>query len=316
MHVSSLLRMNWFVQNFLLTQTVPISILDVGSYDVNGSYRPLFQDKRFDYTGLDIEAGPNVDIIVTNPYSWKELADESFDVIISGQAFEHIEFFWLTLSEMLRVLKCGGFLCITAPRDEKRHRYPLDAYRFDTDGMIALAKYGNLKILHASTNLAPLRAPREFYSSSGDSLLIAQKPLEWTGLLDHESYRLVPHEEEAYATGFIPFDQQEALRFLDLSQYLQGRKLVLFGAGYVGAEAIAKISPLLPISYICDNNKKKHGQKIGNIEIKEPEALANEDWGATVVMITIRRPCDRTVLTSQLFGFGVTDIIFYDDISD
>jgi hypothetical protein len=38
--------------------------LDVGSYDINGSYRDIFIEKKYEYYGLDMIEGPNVDIIL------------------------------------------------------------------------------------------------------------------------------------------------------------------------------------------------------------------------------------------------------------
>lgn len=34
--------------------------------------------------------------MLKNPYDWQEIETDSFDLVISGQAFEHIEFFWIT----------------------------------------------------------------------------------------------------------------------------------------------------------------------------------------------------------------------------
>ena len=79
-------------------------VLDVGSYGVNGVYRDLFKENNIEYVGLDIEAGPNVDIVVKDSYCWDCLPDESFDYIISGQAFEHIEYPWLTIKEIYKKL--------------------------------------------------------------------------------------------------------------------------------------------------------------------------------------------------------------------
>lgn len=118
MHPSSLRRMQWFVDTYLPPNSrgpSRRSVLDVGSYDVNGTYRELFDEGRFHYTGLDMEAGPNVDLVPRSPYCWDEIGDDSHDVVISGQALEHIEFFWLTVAEMVRVLRQDGLLCIIAP---------------------------------------------------------------------------------------------------------------------------------------------------------------------------------------------------------
>lgn len=207
MHKASMLRMQYFVETYLIDSTYK-SILDVGSYDVNGSYRELFDVTKFHYTGLDMAAGPNVDIVPKKAYSWTELSNDSYDVIISGQAFEHIEFFWVTMAEMARVLRPGGLMCIIVPRDLALHRYPLDCYRFDADGMIALARYSNLVPLHASTHLAPKNAPPVWYTDA-DSVLIAKKPMDWKGMIDFKEYDFVETDIEVLTTGFISENQQE-----------------------------------------------------------------------------------------------------------
>ena len=54
--------------------------------------------------------GANVDIIPEDPYSWSMIPDRSFDVVISGQSLGARRAFLLTIKEMERVLKCGGYL--------------------------------------------------------------------------------------------------------------------------------------------------------------------------------------------------------------
>lgn len=107
MHVSTMKRMEWFVNHYI-GEGNGAKVLDVGSYDVNGTYKELFEGKSVKYFGLDIAEGPNVDIVMETPYSWNNIEDESFDYIISGQAFEHIEFPWLTIKEIYKKLKPGG----------------------------------------------------------------------------------------------------------------------------------------------------------------------------------------------------------------
>lgn len=207
MHKSSLLRMEWFVQNYVSAHDKRTRILDVGSYGVNGTYRRIFDDPRFEYVGLDIEAGPNVDFVPESPYSWKELADDSFDVVISGQALEHIEFFWITVAEMTRVLKKDGILCIIAPNGFAEHRYPVDCWRFFTDGMIALARYVNLDVLHAHTNSAPSKDNKEWYSATNaDAMLVARKPYSGKPVLvDLGRYKCTPADPRAVGQGMVPY---------------------------------------------------------------------------------------------------------------
>ena len=208
MHKSTLLRMEWFVHNFLAERQGPMKVLDVGSYDVNGSYKHLFNGQQYQYTGLDMVAGQNVDIVPQCPYIWEEIEKESFDVVISGQVFEHVEFPWITISEIARVLKNNGLLCIIVPRLQGRHRYPVDTYRYDVDGVIALARYAGLKPLHASMNQGPKGCPPEWYSESGDTMLIACKPSTWIGCMDIESvksYICFPSDLDELSIGFFDY---------------------------------------------------------------------------------------------------------------
>lgn len=189
MHTTSLKRMKWFKDQYLKP---PASVLDVGSMDVNGSYKPIFHD--YDYVGADIEGGKNVDIVLNNPYKW-DIPTESFDVVISGQAFEHTEFFWVTISEMTRVLKKDGLICIIAPQGFAEHRYPVDCYRFFSDGMVAMARYVGLTVLHAHTNCST-KYDNWYSHFRADSMLIAKKEYYGkTKLVDLNNYVCKPPEQ-------------------------------------------------------------------------------------------------------------------------
>jgi len=207
MHRSSILRMKWFVDNYLAKIETNIKVLDVGSYDVNGSYKHLFDEGKYEYMGLDMAAGPNVDIALKNPYDWHEIETDTFDVVISGQAFEHVEFFWITMSEMTRVLKKDGLLCLVAPNGFGEHRCPVDCYRFFADGMIALARYVSLEPLHAHTNCAPSESDTDWYSERrADSMLIAKKPYDGQPkYIDIRTYKCIPVDQEALRGGLKPY---------------------------------------------------------------------------------------------------------------
>jgi SAM-dependent methyltransferase len=204
MHYTSLLRMDWFIKTYLPGREG--KVLDVGSYNVNGTYKDLFSGRKFEYVGLDITEGPNVDICPKNPYVWSEIPDDSFDVVISGQAFEHIEFFWLTMAEMARVLKKDGLMCVIAPHGFTEHRFPVDCYRFFSDGMLALARYVSLEPLHASTNCAPPNHWDWYSDSQADSVLVARKPYSGPAqFVNLAEYKCVPSDQNALRTGLVPY---------------------------------------------------------------------------------------------------------------
>jgi SAM-dependent methyltransferase len=143
MHASSYENMRKCYERYLKPSHIydreQIVVLDVGSADINGSYREIFSSPKIRYCGLDLMEGASVDLVLPSPYEIP-VADGFADVVICGQMFEHCEYFWLTFREMLRALKSDGFLFLIAPSSGPIHRYPVDCYRFYPDAYKALAK--------------------------------------------------------------------------------------------------------------------------------------------------------------------------------
>jgi SAM-dependent methyltransferase len=125
----------------------PLRVLDLGAmaYAAQDSYRPLFDPPHFEYAGLDVVAGPNVDVVVADPHCWDEVPTASFDVVVSGQALEHDALFWVTLAEISRVLRPGGWTCLIAPSTGPVHRFPLDCWRFYPDAGEAMFAWAGLE---------------------------------------------------------------------------------------------------------------------------------------------------------------------------
>jgi SAM-dependent methyltransferase len=153
-----------------------LTIIDLGSQDINGSYRPLFENATWRYIGVDMAAGANVDVVLADPYDWRELEPESADVIISGQTFEHTEFFWLTMQQIARALKQNGIVCIIAPSSGPEHRFPVDCWRVYPDGLRALARYAQLEVLECWTQWDDLPQYDNESNKWHDSVLVARKP--------------------------------------------------------------------------------------------------------------------------------------------
>lgn len=145
MHDSSYKNMIIFRDKYLDKNKL-LNIADLGSMDLNGSYKPIFENINWKYTGLDVGSGKNVDIVLKDIYNWP-IEDKTFDIVVSGQVFEHIEFIWLTIKEINRILKPGGICCIMAPSSGKVHRYPVDCWRFHIDGFNALAKWAKMEVV-------------------------------------------------------------------------------------------------------------------------------------------------------------------------
>src|SRR5437773_7430880 len=159
----------------------PLKIVDLGSSDYNGSYRSLFDRPPWKYVGADLQTGENVDVVLRDPYHWHEFKSDSVDVVISGQTFEHTEFFWETILEIVRVLKPEGLCCIIAPASGPEHRFSLDCWRFFADGFRALARYSALEVLHAHTHWKELAKYNDESNKWHESILIARKRPESLG---------------------------------------------------------------------------------------------------------------------------------------
>ncbi len=172
MHESSYLHMQRLAAQHLSSRP-PGRVFDIGAMDVNGSYRPIFEALGWRYTGCDIAPGPNVSTVLQSPYvfPWKS---GSADLIVSGQAFEHIEFFWLTMLEIARVVRPGGLVFLIAPSRGPEHRYPVDCWRFYPDGYRSLAAWSGLSLVEASTDWEP--APQEDSAPWGDTVGVFSKP--------------------------------------------------------------------------------------------------------------------------------------------
>jgi len=154
MHLSSYITMQKLLETLAKRHLGrPLSLLDVGSRLAdkgNRTYRTHAESFGYEYLGLDVQAGFNVDIVSADPYKFP-LPDASVDVVISGQVFEHIEFPWESMREVARVLRPGGCAMLIAPSSGPEHRYPLDCWRYYPDGMRALGKWSGLECVHAST---------------------------------------------------------------------------------------------------------------------------------------------------------------------
>ena len=177
MHSSSIDKITAFRRRYLDPQaTEPLIILDLGSQDIRGSYRPIFDRPPWRYVGVDITPGKNVELVIRDPYNWRELKSNSTDVLISGQTFEHTEFFWETAEEIERILKPNGLCCIIAPWTGPVHRYPLDCWRMNCDGMLAIARYAGLEVLEAWTQTSD--SPKYDADSNQwhESIFVARKP--------------------------------------------------------------------------------------------------------------------------------------------
>ena len=88
-------------------------ILEIGSYDVNGSTRQSFSFAK-SFLGIDLVKGPGVDIVMNGDQIDK--LNKKFDIVLSCECFEHAINWKKIFLKMVEVSKkrffCSYFCCI------------------------------------------------------------------------------------------------------------------------------------------------------------------------------------------------------------
>lgn len=272
MHKSSYLRMEYllkFYESIWAGNRENVNILEIGSRGAD-TYKKFFTKPAYHYTGLDMVEGVNVDVVPEDIYCWKEIADESFDLVISGQVFEHIEYPWLTIREMARVLKPSGLCVITAPNSGLEHKAPKDCYRYYADGYVALAKWAGMKVHHTSIAGVPeTEDERDWINDWNDGCLVAQKEPAETITLGN------PFIQERRVPTYGYFD---TYRIWELAvqrackKFDEKKPIALFGAGWIG-DMVLDILGADKVYLFVDNSQNKIGK-----EHRHKKIISFEDY--------------------------------------
>jgi SAM-dependent methyltransferase len=118
-----------FVKKILFDYFINKRVLDVGSGDINGNNRFLFEN--CEYHGNDVISAKNVTIVSKT----KDLpfTHESFDTIISTECFEHDPEYKESFMKIYKLLKPDGLFCFTCASTGRgehgtRRTSPHDSY--------------------------------------------------------------------------------------------------------------------------------------------------------------------------------------------
>lgn len=111
------------------------SVLDVGSRDINGTVKGFILEAAAPFpariVGIDMIGGDNVDVVMNGHDLMERFEPESFDLVTCCEMIEHDNAFWITVENMRKIVKPGGYLMITAPGiNFFKHDFPHDYFRF------------------------------------------------------------------------------------------------------------------------------------------------------------------------------------------
>lgn len=125
-----------FMRNKLPTIDGPV--MEVGSREYNDgvNFRGFYPDQP--YVGIDMLAGPGVDIVAD--ISKPDGADLGgpYALVICCAVLEHVERPWVFAENLSKLIRPGGRLYIAAPWVWRFHPYPDDYWRFSWRGVQVL----------------------------------------------------------------------------------------------------------------------------------------------------------------------------------
>lgn len=124
-------------------------ILEIGSRNVNGGVRELFDPEH--YFGVDMHSGPGVDWVGDATKFLELRRPDQYDLVICLETLEHVPRFWEIIGGVRRVLKPDGAFLVSVPTTGfPEHRFPVDCYRFMADAF-AYVFFEGMRIMEINT---------------------------------------------------------------------------------------------------------------------------------------------------------------------
>jgi SAM-dependent methyltransferase len=121
----------WGAKNLARKEIEGKRIIEVGSYDVNGSLRYIVELlEPAEYVGVDVVEGPGVDMICAAGNLVHQFGRESFDMAICTCVLEHIKDWKGAISNIKNICRPNGIILIIVPSEWPYHEFPYDFWRY------------------------------------------------------------------------------------------------------------------------------------------------------------------------------------------
>src|SRR5260221_2924090 len=143
MHLNSELLFKKYALPFFKDNT---KILEIGPAGHPSAYQKIVDNPLITWHTIDFAESAFIENAVSNltytlasPYDFP-VEDSSYDIVLSGQVFEHVEKIWDWLREIKRILKSDGVVITLNPVSWPYHEAPIDCWRVFPSGINALAQ--------------------------------------------------------------------------------------------------------------------------------------------------------------------------------
>ncbi|MBQ4417199.1 MAG: class I SAM-dependent methyltransferase [Butyrivibrio sp.] len=104
-------------------------VLEVGSRIITGAnFREFF--RHAEYTGFDLYAGENVDVVGDAHRLSSYFPSASFDLVFCSSVFEHLAMPWVAANEMIKLVKPGGYVFVETHYCYGAHELPWHFFQF------------------------------------------------------------------------------------------------------------------------------------------------------------------------------------------
>lgn len=125
--------MDFVAANLTAEEVSGKRVLEVGSYNVNGSVRSIIEPLGpASYLGIDMRDGPAVDLVCD--ISQRPAPGGFFDVVVCAEMLEHANDWRACICNMRGSLAPGGVLLLTTrSQGFPLHEYPGDFWRFEKE---------------------------------------------------------------------------------------------------------------------------------------------------------------------------------------
>jgi len=134
-----------------------IRVIELGSRNVNGSVRPLLQEKlkpEF-YVGVDAMPGPDVDVVWRAEQIDLLYPKEIFHLVITTEMLEHVQDWRRVIENLFYLCAPGGHILITTRSEGfPKHDYPDDHWRFSLEDMRTIFEGMEILTLRSDPEMA------------------------------------------------------------------------------------------------------------------------------------------------------------------